>query len=285
MKRRTERSEYGLAGPRRRRTEPIGIRGPGLAMLAAAHCTYGGGGSARPGRGDADPGGGGPRRADGGDLRDRGQPHRACPRPHRPRDPRPGRLCGRARPGIGRSLSAPAGGGAVRTGRGGGTAGHAVRRHREGLHLPAGTDPGGARLGPDPDPQRGLRRLRGTYRPRPAIRAIPWVAALVGLVRAVARREPLPGYAIEAGPAGTGATGAAIAATPEPFRIVETWRGARFQAHVVEVRRAVAGAADLAGTVPGLAGRIAAAWLAGPGTGPGGGRLAVVVSERAEDAP
>ena len=114
-----------------------------------------------------------------------------------------------------------------------------------------------------------------------------YVVALVGLVRAVARREPLPGYAIEA-PAGASGRGAGIAAMPAPFRIVETWRGTgafprpRFVAHVVEAHGAVARAADLAGTIPGLAGRIAAAWLAGPGTGPGGGRLAVVVTEGAE---
>ena len=112
----------------------------------------------------------------------------------------------------------------------------------------------------------------------------PRVVALVGLVRAVARREPLPGYAIEAGPVAAGD------ALPEPFRIIETWRGtaafprARFTAHVVEAHGAVGEAADLAGTIPGLAGRAAAAWLAPPGAGPGGGRLAVVVMERPDAA-
>ena len=115
----------------------------------------------------------------------------------------------------------------------------------------------------------------------------PRVAALVGLVRAVARREPLPGYAIEASAAASG-PGAGIAEMPGQFAIVETWRGTgafprpRFVAHVVEAHGAVARAADLAGAVPGLAGRIAAAWLAGPGTGPGGGRLAVVVTQSVE---
>ena len=120
----------------------------------------------------------------------------------------------------------------------------------------------------------------------------PRVAALVGLVRAVARREPMAGYAIEAGPGGA----VAGAEFPERFRIIETWRGtgafarARFAAHVIEAHGAVAQAADLAGTVPGVAGRAAAIWLAAPGTGPHGGRLAVVVTEpedagRAEDGP
>ena len=106
----------------------------------------------------------------------------------------------------------------------------------------------------------------------------PRVAALVRLVRAVARREPLPGYAIHAGgePSIPGLT------------FVETWRGPRFAVLVFEAGRAASdgadGAADLAGTmraVPG-AGRVAALWLAGPGTGPGGGRLAVIVIDAAD---
>ena len=97
----------------------------------------------------------------------------------------------------------------------------------------------------------------------------PRVAALVGLIRAVARREPPAGYAIET------ATGRAIGGLP----VIETWRGPRFAAHVVERDGAAADAADLAGTM-GL--RIAAAWLAGPGTGPSGGRLAVIVIDAAD---
>ena len=93
--------------------------------------------------------------------------------------------------------------------------------------------------------------------------------ALVGLIRAVARREPPAGYAIETG------TGRAIGGLP----VIETWRGPRFAAHVVERDGAAADAADLAGTM-GL--RIAAAWLAGPGTGPSGGRLAVIVIDASE---
>ena len=111
-----------------------------------------------------------------------------------------------------------------------------------------------------------------------------YVAALVRLVRAVARREPLPGHAIEAFRSGTAASGpgAGVAGMPERIRIIETWRGPRFSAHVIEAHGALAGAADLAGTIPGLPGRAAAAWLAASGTGPGGGRLAVVVTERAD---
>ena len=108
-------------------------------------------------------------------------------------------------------------------------------------------------------------------------RGDPLVVALVGLVRAVARREPLPGYAIEAP-----GSAASDAGTPEQSRIIETWRGPRFAAHVIEAHGAMAQAADLAGTMPGLRGRAAAAWLAAPGTGPGGGRLAVVVTEPAQ---
>ena len=98
----------------------------------------------------------------------------------------------------------------------------------------------------------------------------PRIAGLGALVRAVARRELLAGYTIEgdtAEPEGAGAV-----------RFVETWRGPRFVAHVVEA----AGAADaqaLAGTMG-----AAAAWLAAPGTGPSGGRLGVVVTEHAGEA-
>ena len=94
--------------------------------------------------------------------------------------------------------------------------------------------------------------------------ADPRVAALVGLVRAVARREPPAGYAIGAGLAMGG------------LPVIETWRGPRFAAHVVEADGRVTDAAELAGTM-GL--RAAAAWLAAPGTGPSGGRLAVIVTD------
>ena len=109
----------------------------------------------------------------------------------------------------------------------------------------------------------------------------PRVAALVRLVRAVARREVLAGYEIVPGGA----------KAPDGLVVVETWRGPRFAAHVVEAGRGPdAGAgtgadalevAALAGTMSGGATRVAAAWLAPPGTGPSGGRLAVVVTETA----
>ena len=103
----------------------------------------------------------------------------------------------------------------------------------------------------------------------------PHVAALVGLVRSVARRAPLPGYAIETGngPSAGGLT------------LIETWRGARFAALVFEAARPASegadGVAGLAGTIGGLpgVGRVAALWLAAPGTGPSGGRLVVAVTE------
>ena len=103
-----------------------------------------------------------------------------------------------------------------------------------------------------------------------------YVAALVRLVRAVARREALSGYAIEAG--GSSASG---------LTLVETWRGPRFAALVFEAARPASvdadGGAGLAGTIEALpgAGRVAALWLAAPGTGPSGGRLAVAVVEAA----
>ena len=116
------------------------------------------------------------------------------------------------------------------------------------------------------------------------------IGALVRLIGAVARREPLPGYGIEA----PGNDGAAVAGTPVPagavFRTVEIWRGPRFEARVVEILdrtpgdpggEAIADAAGVAARLgPGLAPGIAAAWLGGPGTGPSGGRIAVTVHER-----
>ena len=115
-------------------------------------------------------------------------------------------------------------------------------------------------------------RIGSLPRTRSGVRGRPRVAVLVGLVRAVARREPPAGYAIEAG-IGTG-TGETMGGLP----VIETWRGPRFAAHVVEIDGWVGDAADLAGTM-GL--RAAAAWLAPPGTGPSGGRLAVIVTDGA----
>ena len=113
--------------------------------------------------------------------------------------------------------------------------------------------------------------------PRIGVRGEPHVAALVRLVRAVARREPLPGYAIHAG-------GRSLAAG---IRLIETWRGPRFAALVLEAdalpSAPAGGAAGLAGTIgslPGI-GPVAALWLAPPATGPAGGRLGVAVVEAA----
>ena len=94
------------------------------------------------------------------------------------------------------------------------------------------------------------------------------VGALAALVRAVARREPPPGYVIEA------ARGEQ-ADNPAATGTVETWRGPRFTARVTEF------GADAFGDAAELAAAggsdIAAAWLAAPGTGPSGGRIAVTV--------
>ena len=73
--------------------------------------------------------------------------------------------------------------------------------------------------------------------PRIGVRGGPRVAALVGLIRAVARREPPAGYAIET------ETGKDIGG----LAVIETWRGtgafprARFAAHVVEGGNAMVG--------------------------------------------
>ena len=105
----------------------------------------------------------------------------------------------------------------------------------------------------------------------PATKSDPHIAALVRLVRAVARRETLPGYAI--------ARGAGV--SPDGMTFIETWRGPRFSAHVLEADRDASDAADLAGTMEAFpeTGRVAALWLAAPGTGPSGGRLVVAVTE------
>ena len=109
----------------------------------------------------------------------------------------------------------------------------------------------------------------------------PHVAALVRLVRAVARREPLPGYSIHA----------AAASAPAGLTFIETWRGPRFAALVFEAARPASddagGSAGLAGTLgafPGM-GRVVALWLAAPGTGPKSGRLGVAVVEAAAGEP
>ena len=81
------------------------------------------------------------------------------------------------------------------------------------------------------------------------------IAALVRLVRAVARREPLPGYAVEPGAAGEDRTGAG----PRPLRVVETWRGPRFTALVVAL--GADGPGDAAALAVRLGPGVAAAWV------------------------
>ena len=105
----------------------------------------------------------------------------------------------------------------------------------------------------------------------------PHVAALVGLVRAVARRDLLPGYTVYAG-------GDAL----QPgLTLIETWWGPSLAALVFEAARPASKDADegegLAGTIGRLAGvgPVAALWLAPPATGPSGGRLGVAVVEAA----
>ncbi len=117
----------------------------------------------------------------------------------------------------------------------------------------------------------------GDVRRPPA--ADPHIAALVKLVRAVARRELLPGYEILAG----------IVAPASGLTLIETWRGPRFRALVFEAGRSAPsggdGPAGLAGTIEALplpgTGRVAALWLAATGSGPTGGRLVVAVVEAA----
>ncbi len=107
-----------------------------------------------------------------------------------------------------------------------------------------------------------------------ARRADGRVGALVTLVRAVARREPLPRYAIEAVAGKPDADGPAV---------IETWRGPRFTARVLETE---AGSGPDAGD---LAGRLgpdtAAVWVGPPGSGPSGGRLVVAVADSFGSGP
>ena len=102
----------------------------------------------------------------------------------------------------------------------------------------------------------------------------PHVGALVELTRAVVRREALAGYAIEALSETLDGDGLAI---------IEIWRGARFTVRVLEVD------AGPGTDAPALAGRLvpgtAAIWLAPPGTGPSGGRLAVAVYDGFRTGP
>ena len=125
---------------------------------------------------------------------------------------------------------------------------------------------------------RNANAARTAVSENPAAIGGPHVTALVRLVRSVARREPLPGYSIEASGGGS----------PAGFTLIETWRGPRFRALVLEAERSPSAdgadaAAGLAGTIEDLSGvgRVVALWLAAPGTGPSGGRLAVAVLDTA----
>ncbi len=102
------------------------------------------------------------------------------------------------------------------------------------------------------------------------------IAAIARLIRAVANREPLAGYAIEAGASGAGDDGAGDI-DDDAAVVVEVWRGPRFTALVLDPGPdAPSGPAALAAHLgPG----IAAVWLAAPEAGSGHGRLAVAVRE------
>ena len=94
------------------------------------------------------------------------------------------------------------------------------------------------------------------------------VGMLAALVRGVIRRAPLPGYAIEAAGGARNVNG---------LRLIETWRGPRFTARVLE---AEAGSDSDAGELAkGLAPDTAAVWAGPEGSGPSGGRLVVVVAD------
>jgi hypothetical protein len=91
------------------------------------------------------------------------------------------------------------------------------------------------------------------------------VAELVRLVRAAARHELLPGYAVEARP-------------PTPSKwppAIETWRGARFTAHVL----AAAPDTDAAALATRFGAGVAAVWVAAPRAGSTRDAIAVVVTE------
>ncbi len=98
----------------------------------------------------------------------------------------------------------------------------------------------------------------------------PRIGALVRLIGAVARREPLPGYAIEAG----------VSRTAGGFAVVETWRGPRLTALILSLR--ADGARDAAAVAARLGPGIAAAWVSPPGRD--GGRLAVAVRASAGES-
>ena len=94
------------------------------------------------------------------------------------------------------------------------------------------------------------------------------VGAIVALVRAVVRREVLPGYVIHT-PSGT--------PRPEGISLLETWRGRRFIAQVYEM--SFIPRDDPQALMQGLAPGAAALWTGKPESAPSGGRLVVAVRE------
>ena len=95
------------------------------------------------------------------------------------------------------------------------------------------------------------------------------VGLLVALVRGVIRRQPLPGYAIEAAGGARGVNG---------LRPVETWRGPRFTARVLEAEAGSDSDAEV--LAKGLPADTAAVWAGPEGSAPSGGRLVVAVADR-----
>ena len=108
----------------------------------------------------------------------------------------------------------------------------------------------------------------------PAGRADGRVEMLVTLVRAVARREPLPRYAIEAAAGNPDMDGPAV---------IETWRGPRFTARVLEAEPGLGSDAEV--LAEGLGPDTAAVWVGPPGSGPSGGWLVVAVADRFGSGP
>lgn len=100
------------------------------------------------------------------------------------------------------------------------------------------------------------------------------VGTLAALVRAVVRREPLPGYATEAAGGARGLNG---------LRRIETWRGPRFTARVLEAETGSDSEAEE--LARGLAPDTAAVWAGPEGSGPSGGRLVVAVADAVGTGP
>ena len=91
------------------------------------------------------------------------------------------------------------------------------------------------------------------------------VAELVRLVQAAARHEILPGYLVEAAPLRRG------------LRIIETWRGTRYVAHVLQAGRDI----DAATLAERFGTGVAAVWVAAARDREPQERTAVVVTEPA----